>query len=201
MGGPAAGLTLDQAHALVEKATGSTMGAYVVLSLLTGLGQGRQRSGGEGGDRGSGAWVDVDRVAHDRRLTGEVSLGEPELGLELGPRDRSRTALAGLQPSPGRRQGLPVDLRPVGGGHPGHGPPRFKGVVQLGEIEPLGCPLHQRPPVTVEGNRVLSCEPIANPGRRGVGEWEAVRFGRARGGSGHALHGRVFAARREYGPV
>jgi len=36
VGRPSKALTLDQAHALVEKATGSTMGAYVVVSLLTG---------------------------------------------------------------------------------------------------------------------------------------------------------------------
>lgn len=36
VGRPSKALTLDQAHALVEKAAGSTMGAYVVVSLLTG---------------------------------------------------------------------------------------------------------------------------------------------------------------------
>lgn len=36
VGRPSKALTLDQAQALVEKATGSTMGAYVMLSLLTG---------------------------------------------------------------------------------------------------------------------------------------------------------------------
>jgi hypothetical protein len=118
-------------------------------------------------------------VCRLRRLAGAATQPERCGGFAVHPRRR-------LQPLCSRRQRPPVDLGAVCRGHPGHLPPCLQRLVDLGEIEALGRPLHYRPPLPVERRSILRGQSLPNPRRRGIGERHPTRLSRAHiGGSGH----------------
>jgi hypothetical protein len=118
-------------------------------------------------------------VCRLRRLAGAATNPSGAVGLQY-------TLDAALQPLCSRCQRPPVDLGAVCRGHPGHLPPCLQRLVDLGEIEALGRPLHYRPPLPVERRSILRGQSLPNPRRRGIGERHPTRLSRAHiGGSGH----------------